>query len=1855
MALPTPRSFQEILKTILQTYLFKSGVTDVAKGSVNRSLMEAAALSDFKIQGDIMAALSSVDIDRSTASDLDRVGFEEGVARTQARESNGVVTISQKAFTKIATKVYQGTAAPPAGSVTVNIADATNLPASGSIYIGRGTGNLEGPLAYTSITSLGSYYQLSLSSPTTKNHNTGESVILAQSGNRIVPAGSVVQTRSTLTSQSVTFRTINSVTLLDGESEVKEVPVICTQVGSIGNISANAIVEFTSAPFPNAIATNPLAFVSGRDVMSDIDYRELIKKTNQSRVKGTDLAIVQASVGVQSIDDNKTVTSAEIRKPANRSEPSILFLDDSTGYQPIFKGQGFEQIIDYANGGEKYLQLQKEDLVKSSVVTTLEAPFAIAGSMKLSVKVGGLLSEHTFTSSDFATEGAADTFEIINSINNNSALTFNARGYNNSKKIVIFSKGFSNEDIEIASPDSGIDANDFLGFTETVTYTLRLYKNDALLYKDGIIPIIYSNGQNAWNSSIGDGATLKVKVEQSAMQSVTINNADFVPYGYALVNKDNSLDSWASVLNSKLAGITVTVEGNKLKMVSNKGANSSARLEISSDVGSNSLAQGDNMWEPEVVQGLTSDYALNQSTGQIELAVPASSSDAFTAGSRFTRGFIDSGVFSSGSLTLSGTGVAGDPFPKLYFIVDNEAARRNVSLTNTITVSITNPSSNVWRYTFSSAGVLSGLLANDTVIITENTLMNVNNTGIYRVNAVDGAGAWFEIIKTVGTIEGPISLVGTNDFIFIDSVNGEVQSVQLPTGVQTLTAIVNTIKTLSGLTAEVISGKKIRVSTLSFNPDIGSIFIAGQNVNGATVGFTIGSIDHSEISHTAFNDSQDDLTFIEFFHDSIATGDNSLPYDTVITTTDLDVAGFNPNLKVAMINPYGTNKSPNIYKNTNIDDINGTTLSLRASARFNEIIANDRYYLGVPFDFNALDNIVTILDGDTVNKTFNIKLGRKSKVYLSPNASTLRAYDIDFSPTANFPAGFGNNFDFSDFKVHMKARVTIDPTNALNKMLVRSAFFGPSGNQAKVGIFYPQSEVSGITHAVSNGITTDIKLFLASGALRTGGAWDATTEFDITNPVANIWRYTYNGTGTAPSFLSAAILIGDIVNISSGTMSSANKGVYRVSAITNTYFEITNYVGGVVESNVTVPAPSALKFYDLDDAANTAALLGTYVSTANVNEYILIAQLEAGSGIIEYSTTDETSGVQEYYQLADGENWIDYSNIGTKITPVNEFTLKQSLNIFGADLLNEEFYLIPTRSEQLNRYLNVFAVTGLSSLGNISLSKDAKAIQFYSGLFGSTGSVYVTGGSGNQVSGAVVESGAVINSNYLKFSIPKAASNGFHKGQWIKVANTDLVAKDNKLKATTQITWDSIYAPGQVKITIPNSDSSTLYSNGYFWTKRYHEGDVTTQIRLEKQGQFTALSWTGTGTEPKFKKNFTVTLADRTSNAVTLTIPAFHGVPIGKSMEIYVNLTSDTQFNGTFRAVSISTTELKYEQTGVNVVSGAVTGTCSRQVRKTDRIILGSAFNTANQGEFLVAGVYGNNTIYFENTEMIEEDILLSSASDISIYDYDSVRPGDTFSVGSTVLNSSSPFESHQGEFIIYSISAIENEMVIVSSTIQDVTAVTLGSNFNTVRVIESSAFTMYSKIHNIAPGAGNINNTDVIIEGVELPAKITPSAGTYITSVSKLAFNNNVNTGEDSYKYYGGLISAVGQKIRGKASDPITYPGVAAAGSYIIPDAALPKRIQLSIVIRNRTGTPFGIVKSRVQSSVAAYVNSVGVGKPVVFSEIVVASQSVDGVQAVAISSPTYNATNDQIISQPDQKPLIFSIDTDIIVSQAT
>lgn len=1917
--IPRPRPISEILKTMRQVFVTKSGVNDLFPGSSINSYLEAAALSDFRSQSDIIAALNSTNIDRAEGVDLDNIGKGKGCPRPQARPSTGVISLLSLNFTKIATKIYAGTAAPPIGSVSINVSDASKFSPTGSLYLGRGSNNIEGPIAYSSIVPVGNFYQINLVTPTTKNHNINEGVVLAQGGNRSVSIGTIVQTVANATSPAVTFKILANVVIPDGEDTLTNVPVVCTEIGTRGNVAAGSITSFPSAPFPGAGVTNPLDYITGKDKMSDQDYRLKIKNFEQNKTKGTDLAVKEAAVDVTSTDDNKTSTSAELTKPSNRNEPAILYIDDGTAYQPIFAGQGFEQVIDDANGGEKFLQLQNEDVTKALVVSSFTAPFALTGGMKLAIKVGATLSEHEFADADFATQNAADTFEVVNSINANTELLFSARAVNNSKQVIIFAKDFENEDLQVVKPSGLLDvnANDFLGFSENLTYSLRLYKNDVLLIKDGQTPTVFSLAQSSW-AAMSTGETLSIRVDKADTLTYTFIDADFVPFGFSTVSEDNPLAAWANVINNKIAGITAEVSGNQLKLTSNKGANNDALLEIESV--SSTLASKMFGLSTGVLlsTGRASDYSLNRATGQIELVDTLVAGDVITAGSKNTRAFIDSQEIATGSVTLAPATVSSAG-PKMWVVLDKAAEFIQSTADASTLITITNPSTNLWRFTSSEATAFADVLAGDWVIISDDAIhtLDPDFIGYWRVTNRGNNFIEFYMTNSLGTTSGPISLISSDRITFVRS-EGSVQQLDLLTGLQTLTAIANDINSqLQGAFATAVNGKVLRLTSNGYSLN-GAIMLGGITSATAALGLLVGDSDTSTVTHTAFVESNNsELTIPTFVHDTIAVGTSVIPPINLTTTTD--VSRF-VNDWISFLNPIGKESSnKRIYAQAAA--ISGTALTLRPQDRLRDVLAGDRYFPANPYNFEAQDNLVAILDNDSVNKSLNIKMGRKGTVNGSstPTQTQFRAYDSDAGPTANYPNQFGNNFAFEDFFLYFRARQIVDPSGPNNKMLYKAAKYGPTGEQLRIGIEYPTTPNSPMTSTVSVDRYTKIKLFLASSAERLGGAWDSTSQFDVTNPVATTWRFTWNGVGSTPQFVTgAAIAVNDIVNIDIlSPFDPNNTGTFKVSAVTNTYFEITNAFG-VVETGVQLTGASNFRFYPMNASANKASDLATYV-TANLSSYFSITQLQSGAGVITTSTFDDHAGTTEYEALVDGFNAVSASNIGTTISPQNQFTLKVALQLLESDpdytLVGEDFYIVPCNADQIKRFLNIFAVTGLSSLGNLSVSSDAHRVQVYSSLFGSSGSVLISGGSANSAEGALLSTGTAVSQADIMPQVEGLRRSG---------SNVIVSTKDRHGLSIGDI------------VTISNATNHTF--EGTF---------AVTAV--------TARTFTYAQAQPTLTIAASPTGASRTSNVVTITVGSAHNLAIND--QVTISGVTDASFNGTFIVVSTpSNVSFTYNQVGANATSGSGSvidvasgdgtvlrpytrtslgianqagfqagqwlkfentaaqakqigidnttnmsittfdtlniisgpgtfqttrshsgnGTTQMKVEKQGQFIvftwtgvgtapnfvaggvqegdwvrITGAFASVNEGIYKIEKMYGANSFYIVNDTGLEEEVTMSGATDLRFYSYDSIMPGDELIIGNDILGA-----LNQGTYKVSSITFPTATAIVVTPLFAaNASPIALGPSASNVIIKEANPFFAYRQLLNITPDPANINAYAIITDGAILPGKVNLSAGSSMAAVSKLDFSTTVQIGEDSYKHYNGLIHEVGKVIRGQATDPIGYPGIAAAGSYIEISSPIPKRIQVSVVIRNRTGVPFNTIKARVQSAVAAYINALGVGAPVVFSEIVSVVQAINGIQAVSIASPTYNATHDQIVSQFDEKPVVVNLAEDVIVSQAS
>lgn len=469
-------------------------ITDFTDGSVVLTLLEAAAQEDFQAYVQMLNVIRAYNLDTTEGEDLDNRAQEYGLTRILESPHSGFVTISDTRFTKIFSKIYAGLAGPTAGSITLNVDDASSFPSSGSVYVGRGTTNSEGPIVYSvAPVDNGSYWTITLDTALSNDHGTDENVVLAQFGDRSVPAGTEVQIPENDVSDSVSFEVNQTVELLDGEDTITNVLVTALTPGGF-SVPANTIISFANTPFTGAAVTNPLPFVNGRSTETDQELRDRIRDTIQALSRGTAQAIRTGIIGLIDEDTNSSIISANIITPVTLADgPSKVFIDNGRGLEPSLASIGLETVLTQATGGETFFQLENFPLSKANVISQNTAPFNLSGTETLVVRVGTDEETFTFASTDFETAGAAEATEIAEAINDRATL-FDARTITDStgSRVIITPIANTNENLQI---DSASTAQTALNFSTLEVLTLKLYKNDQLLVKDGRTASLLSDAQ----------------------------------------------------------------------------------------------------------------------------------------------------------------------------------------------------------------------------------------------------------------------------------------------------------------------------------------------------------------------------------------------------------------------------------------------------------------------------------------------------------------------------------------------------------------------------------------------------------------------------------------------------------------------------------------------------------------------------------------------------------------------------------------------------------------------------------------------------------------------------------------------------------------------------------------------------------------------------------------------------------------------------------------------------------------------------------------------------------------------------------------------------------------------------------------------------------------------------------------------------------------------------------------------------------------------------------------------------------------------------------------------------------------
>lgn len=1101
--IPVPRSYNQMLGDATDAFLSRCGIPALKVGGPPLAFMEAFTQSDVRVSQDIFQMLAADSLDRAEGTALDRIGADEEVPRITESPSSGVVTVTDPAFQKISSKIFAGQAAPIAGSDKVYVLNATTFPATGNIYLGRGTTNYEGPLQYTAKTNLGTYWRLDLhsSTKTTKFHNHNETVVLAQGGNRLISAGAIAQTPQGNVSQAVQFRVLYTAQIPDGEISVDQVQVIAQKPGVSGNIPAGNINSFTAPPFANAQVTNPLPYTNAKPRESDKDYRERIRNVRKSRAKGTDLAISSSVLGITSADEPKRVVSSVVVKRLGL--PTTLIIDDGTGYEERSDGIAQEILVDSSFGGEDTFQVAADrPVTKAFVLTSISAPYTLSSGMVLAVKVSGVLSKHTFNASEFKSISNASGYEVVASINGNPALSWSARTLASGTLVAIFAKSEENEDIEVVSADDDeVDANPVMGFSIGRADTMRLYKNDLLLSKDGQRAIVESNAQVTWAAMSGS-QTLDLQVDDTPSVTYTFTDLDFVnaATGYATLSASNSLAAWAAVFNQKLPGITTTAGGGKLTLVSNKGTHAKAAIKITGGT----LVSGGKLFTFNTATGLVAtgkarDYTLNRNTGQLALASVLEEGDRLSIGTANTRAFVESADIVPISLASTG---------ELWFVVDGSAQIIPSGLVSSSVVGFsfydTTPPM-TWgdrvRVACASA-VFQNVQVGDWAIHLDSNL-NAANKGAWRVAYVDPAFFYYEFERTTATVQLGVTLNG-GGIVFVRTP-AQLQKITIPAATNyTAATFVDEINAdIIGAQATVYQTNRIRVRTNSFDTN-GDIALVAQNGEGSKLGMTPASATENLTSHLASVQSGTPEDGTPWFTQT--TVNTITTPQTVFTPTDTSVLNQQSILKFLRNLPdadsgvprsrFGTNK----WMQTPITINGGTNAVTTRKAALNEYVNSDRLYGASCWALGQADELTVLIDGDLEQKRYVIPMFRRLKPTSNTYGATNTFTDMD-NGNQSLAVGFGTGFDFKDFIAYMKARIkSHSEAGDTNKSVLWRYFrYGADGLLARVRYTYPTAPdavvaVSSDSAPIGNEGNIIISVALPSSSARSGQTIRNTTR-----------------------------------------------------------------------------------------------------------------------------------------------------------------------------------------------------------------------------------------------------------------------------------------------------------------------------------------------------------------------------------------------------------------------------------------------------------------------------------------------------------------------------------------------------------------------------------------------------------------------------------------------------------------------------------------------------------------------------------------------------------------------------------------
>lgn len=335
----TPRAFETILTDMVAHVRANTTLTDFTIGSIIRTILEAAALEDDEQYYQMVQLLDDFSFNTASGADLDKRAADFNVLRLTATPAFGQVRFLNDALT---TNSLQFSTV--IGAIQVYLVKSDDFPVSGFPYtvrIGEGTSQVEDAIVSANNTTLERLTVAALANA----HSIGDRVSLVSGAVIPVTSGVTVQVPAQGDNLPIIFQTKEAATITAGNYYSNFVDVVASDSGTIGNVGAGKISQFTGgSPFPGASVTNPTNTSSGRDRETDREFRSRLKARIQALAKGTKVAIEGAVKGVEDPVSGQRVVSAKLVESFTDQQHK-LYIDDGTGLIPTTVIMGNSTVV----------------------------------------------------------------------------------------------------------------------------------------------------------------------------------------------------------------------------------------------------------------------------------------------------------------------------------------------------------------------------------------------------------------------------------------------------------------------------------------------------------------------------------------------------------------------------------------------------------------------------------------------------------------------------------------------------------------------------------------------------------------------------------------------------------------------------------------------------------------------------------------------------------------------------------------------------------------------------------------------------------------------------------------------------------------------------------------------------------------------------------------------------------------------------------------------------------------------------------------------------------------------------------------------------------------------------------------------------------------------------------------------------------------------------------------------------------------------------------------------------------------------------------------------------------------------